>query len=66
MRDGEFEDGKMCLRAKIDMSSSNINLRDPTIYRIRRATHVKTGGSTLSPKSFILDSRQDRWLNPKP
>jgi glutaminyl-tRNA synthetase len=55
MRDGEFEDGKMCLRAKIDMSSSNINMRDPTIYRIRRATHVKTGGSTLSPKSFILN-----------
>lgn len=43
MRAGEFPDGKMCLRAKIDMTSSNINMRDPTIYRIRKAHHVKTG-----------------------
>lgn len=43
MRAGEFEDGKMVLRAKIDMSSPNITLRDPTIYRIRRAHHHRTG-----------------------
>ena len=43
MRAGEFEDGKCVLRAKIDMSSPNINLRDPAIYRIRRAHHHKTG-----------------------
>ncbi|MCB0503851.1 MAG: glutamine--tRNA ligase, partial [Bacteroidetes bacterium] len=43
MRAGEFEDGKMVVRAKIDMSSPNITLRDPTIYRIRRAHHHRTG-----------------------
>lgn len=43
MRDGEFEDGAHVLRAKIDMESPNLNMRDPTIYRIRRATHHRTG-----------------------
>jgi glutaminyl-tRNA synthetase len=43
MRAGKFEDGSMVLRAKIDMASPNINMRDPAIYRIRRATHHHTG-----------------------
>ncbi len=43
MRAGEFEDGSRVLRAKIDMSSSNLNMRDPVIYRILRATHHRTG-----------------------
>jgi len=43
MKAGEFEDGKYVLRAKIDMSAGNINLRDPVIYRIRNATHHRTG-----------------------
>ncbi|MEY4977843.1 MAG: glutamine--tRNA ligase [Pseudomonadota bacterium] len=43
MRDGQHPDGSMVLRAKIDMASPNINLRDPVIYRIRRATHHNTG-----------------------
>jgi glutaminyl-tRNA synthetase len=44
MRAGEFEDGARVLRAKIDMASPNINLRDPTLYRIRRgAVHHQTG-----------------------
>lgn len=43
MRAGEFEDGSKVLRAKIDMSSPNINMRDPVIYRIRRAHHHRTG-----------------------
>ena len=43
MRDGELADGAAVLRAKIDMASPNINLRDPAIYRIRRATHHNTG-----------------------
>ena len=43
MREGEFEDGAHVLRAKIDMASPNLNMRDPTIYRIRRATHHRTG-----------------------
>jgi glutaminyl-tRNA synthetase len=43
MRDGRHADGAMVLRAKIDMASPNINLRDPTIYRIKHATHHNTG-----------------------
>ena len=43
MRAGEFADGSRVLRARIDMSSGNINLRDPAIYRIRRAHHIRTG-----------------------
>ncbi|NOU00095.1 MAG: glutamine--tRNA ligase/YqeY domain fusion protein [Gallionella sp.] len=43
MRAGEFADGSRVLRAKIDMASSNMNLRDPVIYRIRRAHHIRTG-----------------------
>jgi glutaminyl-tRNA synthetase len=43
MRAGEFPDGSRTLRAKIDMTSGNINMRDPVIYRIMRATHHRTG-----------------------
>ncbi|MEZ5460759.1 glutamine--tRNA ligase/YqeY domain fusion protein [Dokdonella sp.] len=43
MRAGEFADGARTLRAKIDMASGNINMRDPAIYRIRKATHQNTG-----------------------
>ncbi len=43
MRDGKLPDGSAVLRAKIDMASPNINMRDPAIYRIRRATHHNTG-----------------------
>jgi glutaminyl-tRNA synthetase len=43
MRAGEFADGSRTLRAKIDMASGNINLRDPAIYRIRKVTHQNTG-----------------------
>lgn len=43
MRAGEFADGSKVLRAKIDMSSPNINMRDPVIYRILRCTHHRTG-----------------------
>lgn len=43
MRSGEFADGTKCLRAKIDMASPNINMRDPVIYRILRETHYRTG-----------------------
>ena len=43
MRAGEFEDGAHVLRAKIDMASGNINMRDPVMYRIRKTTHQRTG-----------------------
>ncbi len=43
MRAGEFEDGSRVLRAKIDMASPNLNMRDPTLYRIRRVAHHRTG-----------------------
>ena len=43
MKDGKYADGEKVLRAKIDMASSNINMRDPVIYRIAHATHHNTG-----------------------
>ncbi|MDD4224417.1 MAG: glutamine--tRNA ligase/YqeY domain fusion protein [Candidatus Cloacimonetes bacterium] len=43
MRDGEFEEGTRSLRAKIDMASPNLNMRDPVIYRIKKAEHHRTG-----------------------
>jgi glutaminyl-tRNA synthetase len=43
MKAGEFEEGSRCLRAKIDMASPNVNMRDPVIYRIRKAEHHRTG-----------------------
>jgi len=43
MRAGEFEDGAYTLRAKIDMASPNITLRDPVVYRIKREPHYRTG-----------------------
>ena len=47
MKDGQFEDGSKVLRAKIDMASPNINMRDPVIYRIARMTHHNTGDKWL-------------------
>jgi glutaminyl-tRNA synthetase len=45
MRAGDFPDGAHVLRAKIDMASPNLNMRDPTLYRIRHAEHHRTGGA---------------------
>ncbi len=50
MRAGEFEEGKYVLRAKIDMASGNLNMRDPTLYRIKKTHHHRTGESwTIYP-----------------
>ena len=43
MKNGKFEDGTKVLRARIDMSSPNINMRDPVIYRVAHMTHHRTG-----------------------
>ena len=43
MRDGGFKEGEAVLRAKIDMASGNINMRDPVMYRILDAPHPRTG-----------------------
>ena len=45
MRAGEFDEGARVLRARIDMASGNINLRDPVLYRIRKASHPRTGAT---------------------
>ena len=44
MRDGEFDEGSRVLRAKIDMASGNINMRDPALYRIKKMPHFRAGG----------------------
>ncbi len=50
MREGEFEEGKYVLRAKIDMASGNLNMRDPALYRIKKIHHHRTGESwTIYP-----------------
>ena len=43
MRDGKYADGEKCLRAKVDLASPNMNMRDPVIYRIKHCTHHRTG-----------------------
>src|SRR3954463_5046770 len=43
MRAGEFEEGQRILRAKIDMTSGNLNMRDPALYRIKKVSHYRTG-----------------------
>jgi hypothetical protein len=59
MRAGEFEDGSRTLRAKIDMASRNINLRDPVMYRILHATHHRTGDKwCIYP---MYDFAHDTW-----
>ena len=55
MRDGQHADGSLVLRAKIDMASANINLRDPAIYRVRRAHHHNTGDKWCIYPMYTFD-----------
>ena len=62
MRAGEFEDGAMVLRAKIDMASPNINMRDPVIYRIRRVEHFRHGDKyCISPMYDFAHPLEDAF-----
>ena len=57
MRAGEFEDGAHVLRAKIDMASGNINMRDPVMYRIRKTPHQRTGDKWVHLSDVRLGAR---------
>ena len=57
MRAGEFEDGAHVLRAKIDMASGNINMRDPVMYRIRKTPHQRTGDTWVHLSDVRLGAR---------
>jgi len=59
MRAGEFEDGAHVLRAKIDMASPNVVMRDPTLYRIRKVQHHKTGDMWCISLSFRFYRRNN-------
>ena len=61
MKNGEFEDGTKVLRAKIDMASPNINMRDPVIYRVAHMTHHNTGDNGASTNVRFRTS--DRGCN---
>ena len=62
MKDGEFEEGKKVLRAKIDMASSNMHFRDPIIYRILKAKHVRTGDKwKVYPMYDFAHGQCDYW-----
>ncbi|MDP0588962.1 MAG: glutamine--tRNA ligase/YqeY domain fusion protein [Candidatus Endonucleobacter bathymodioli] len=60
MRSGEYEEGSCSLRAKIDMHSSNMNLRDPILYRIRKQNHHQTGDKwCIYPSYDFAHSQED-------
>ncbi|MBF0369510.1 MAG: glutamine--tRNA ligase/YqeY domain fusion protein [Magnetococcales bacterium] len=62
MGKGEFDDGACVLRAKIDMASPNMNLRDPTLYRIRRVNHHQTGDSWCIYPTYDFSHPISDWL----
>ena len=62
MRAGEFPDGSRTLRAKIDMASPNLNMRDPVIYRIRQAPHYRTGKAWCIYPSYDWGHGQSDYI----
>ncbi|MBI3992511.1 MAG: glutamine--tRNA ligase/YqeY domain fusion protein [Candidatus Lambdaproteobacteria bacterium] len=62
MRAGDFPDGSRTLRARIDMASPNLNLRDPVIYRIRRAPHYRTGDAWCIYPSYDWAHGQSDYI----
>ena len=62
MRNGEFPDGSQVLRAKIDMASPNLNLRDPIMYRIRRAHHPRRGNDWCIYPTYDWAHGQSDWI----
>ena len=62
MHDGEFEDGAKVLRAKIDMSSPNMHMRDPAIYRIKHASHHRTGNKWCIYPMYDFTHGQSDYL----
>ncbi len=61
MRAGEFPDGMRVLRAKIDMASPNLVMRDPTLYRIRHASHHRTGVAWCVYPMILRIACPTRW-----
>jgi glutaminyl-tRNA synthetase len=62
MRNGDFADGSHVLRAKIDMASPNLNLRDPIMYRIRRARHPRSGDTWCIYPTYDWAHGQSDWI----
>jgi len=62
MRSGEFKDGSRVLRAKIDMASPNLNMRDPVIYRILHAEHHRTGNTWCVYPMYDLTHGQSDFI----
>ncbi|MFW5728578.1 MAG: glutamine--tRNA ligase/YqeY domain fusion protein, partial [Spirochaetota bacterium] len=62
MRNGEYPDGSHVLRAKIDMAAANLNLRDPIMYRIRRAHHPRTGDAWCIYPTYDWAHGQSDWI----
>lgn len=60
MRSGDIDEGKMTLRAKIDMASANINMRDPVLYRVRKVAHHRTGSDwNIYPSYDFAHGQED-------
>lgn len=62
MRDGFYPDGHCSLRAKLDMASPNINMRDPVMYRIKKMPHIRTGNDWCVYSSYDFSHPIEDWI----